>query len=66
MGPAFKVGGLPPDEAKVSLVDEGSTLEGMVRAFETNLMPGNAAQLLIDKGDEGPESLLIAGTPSGQ
>ena len=60
------IGGVLPYEAKVSLVNKGGALESMVRAFPTKVMPGNAPQLLIDEGNKGLESLLVAGPPFAQ
>ena len=41
------------DESEVGFVDEGGGLEGEVGAFVAHLLAGEAAELLIDGGEEG-------------
>jgi hypothetical protein len=53
-------------QPEVSLMNQGSALEGMVRTFLSQVMFSNSAQLFIHNRDERLEGLVIPGSPFAQ
>jgi hypothetical protein len=53
-------------ESQIDLVDKGSGLKGVVRAFSRHAALGHAMELLVHQGREFSQGLLVSLTPSLQ
>jgi hypothetical protein len=54
------------EEAKICFMNKGSTLQGMVRSFPLQVMPGDIPQFAIQERDESIERLLVTRLPLHQ
>jgi hypothetical protein len=55
-----------PDQTQIRLVHQGRALQGVVGAFSPETAPGDAAQLLIDQGNQRIPCALVAVAPISQ
>jgi hypothetical protein len=54
------------DQPQIRLIDEGGGLQGVIRPFPAQMVPGHAAQLLVHEGQETVQRLIVSRAPGAK
>ena len=66
MGPVLPFLRFLADQPQIRFVDQGRTLQSVIRAFAPETAASDTAQLLIDQRDQRIPRTLIAAAPLGE